>query len=407
MEALKVRVPWFQTVLPVSEIAPRASMAAFFLVFVLAVSLISKWASLHLAGLLLVFSVGFARRSDWRTPAMQTYLLCTALWLIPVLLVAGLQHALGVVTAPEWSELPILVLRMLGIGLGLIVLVQRGWLTLYSASFALLAALAIHAGAGVIDWILTPDAGLHGWRELRIKGLLYNPNPFGTFMAFAAILAAGVLRNSPRRMAIWAILIAALLGVWVSGSRSALLVAGVGFAILFPPTRREHWYVYLGAVVLAALFFWYASLRTYSLYSASDNERLMALSYTLEKIRMSPWIGWGIGAYEGLPDRVGPQSPHNMLLDLAFNSGLPVLVAWVLSTALLVSRLRRSEHAAARLALAMLAATIMAGMTEYSILLSTHFRGIWVFVTALACCTLGTGVAASTPPATLRTSPAP
>jgi O-antigen ligase len=259
----------------------------------------------------------------------------------------------------------------------------------------------------VIDWILTPDAGLHRWRELRIKGLLYNPNPFGTFMALAAILAAGLLRNSPRRMAIWAILIAALLGVWISGSRSALMVAGVGFAILFPPTRREHWYVYLGAVVLAALFFWYTTQRTYSLYSASDDERLMALSYTLEKIRMSPWIGWGIGAYEGLPDRVGPQSPHNMLLDLAFNSGLPVLVAWVLSTALLVSRLRRSEHAAARLALAMLAATIMAGMTEYSILLSTHFRGIWVLVTALACCTLGTRVAASTPPTLLRTSPAP
>ncbi len=208
-------------------------------------------------------------------------------------------------------------------------------------------------------------------------------------------------------MAIWAILIAALLGVWVSGSRSALMVAGVGFAILFPPTRRKHWYVYLGAVVLAALFFWYTSLRTYSLYSASDNERLMALSYTLEKIRMAPWIGWGIGAYEGLPDRVGPQSPHNMLLDLAFNSGLPVLVAWVLSTALLVSRLRRRDHPAARLALALLAATIMAGMTEYSILLSTHFRGIWVLVTALACCTLGTRVAVSTHPTILRTSPAP
>jgi hypothetical protein len=84
-----------------------------------------------------------------------------------------------------------------------------------------------------------------------------------------------------------------------------------------------------------------------------------------------------------------------------------VLIAWVLSTALLVSRLRRSEHASARLALALLAAAIMAGMTEYSILLSTHFRGIWVLVTALACCTLGSSVAISTPTTTLRTSPAP
>jgi hypothetical protein len=62
--------------------------------------------------------------------------------------------------------------------------------------------------------------------------------------------------------------------------------------------------------------------------------------------------------------------------------------AWVLSTALLISRLRRCDHPAARLALAILVAVIMAGMTEYSILASTHFRGIWVLVTALACYTL-------------------
>jgi len=115
---------------------------------------------------------------------------------------------------------------------------------------------------------------------------------------------------------------------------------------------------------------------------------MLALAFTLEKIHMAPWIGWGIGAYENLPGRVGPQSPHNMLLDLAFNSGLPVLAAWVLSTALLIQLLWRRAHPAAQLALAMLVAIIMAGMTEYSILLSTHFRGIWVIVTAIACCTL-------------------
>jgi hypothetical protein len=33
-------------------------------------------------------------------------------------------------------------------------------------------------------------------------------------------------------------------------------------------------------------------------------------------------------------------------------------------------------------------ATLVAGTLEYSILNSTHFRGAWVLVVALACCTL-------------------
>lgn len=361
----------------------KASMAAFFLLFVFALSLPPKWATLHLAGLALVASTGFARREDWRTPAMRTFLLCTALWLVPVLLGASLQHALGVATAPDWSDLPILVLRMLGIGVGLIILLQRGWLTLYSAILALLCALSIHAGAGLVDFLATPNASLTSWRELRINGLVFNPNPFGTFMAITAILSAGLLRNQMRHPMLWVLLIVTLLGVWASGSRGAILTAAAGFAVLFPPINRTRLLLYLGGAVLTVSI--YLLISQNANVTHSDSERMLALAFTLDKIQMAPWIGWGIGAYENLLGRVGPQSPHNMLLDLAFNSGLPVLLAWVLSTALLVHRLWRSVHPAAQLGLAMLVAVIMAGMTEYSLLLSTHFRGIWVIVTAIAC----------------------
>lgn len=366
----------------------NASIAAFFSLFILAVSLPPKWASLHIAGLALVAAVGFARREDWHSAAVRTFLLCTALWLVPVLLSAGLQYSLGVGTAPDWFDLPVLVLRMLGIGLGLIVLLQRGWLTLQSVTVALLCALSIHAGAGLIDLLTEPNVSLTAWRELRINGLVFNPNPFGTFMAIAAILSAGLLRNQLRHPTLWMLLIVALLGVWTSGSRGAILTAAAGFVVLFPPVNRTRLFIYLVCGVLMASLYLYVSLHTPSLYSYSDSERMQALTFTLEKIRMAPWIGWGIGTYENFPGRIGPQSPHNMLLDLAFNSGLPALGAWVLSTALLISRLRRCDHPAARLALAILVAVIMAGMTEYSILASTHFRGIWVLVTALACYTL-------------------
>ncbi len=364
----------------------KASLAAFFLLFVFGLSLPAKWATLHIAGLLLVVSAGFARREDWRSPAMQTFLLCTALWLVPVLLTAGLQHVQGVVTAPHWHELPVLVLRMLGIGVGLIVLLQRGWLTLHSAIFALLCALAVHAGAGLVDLFTTPNASLAAWREARINGLVFNPNPFGMFMAITAILSAGLLR-SQRRPLLWALLIAALVCVWASGSRGAILTVAAGFAVLFPPVNRARLLFYLGGVALAAAVYLFAGTGVQSGAMHSDSERMRIISFTLEQIRQAPWLGWGIGAYEHLPGHV-VNAPHNMWLDLAVSSGLVALVGALASTALLAYRLYRCDRPSAQLALAVFGASVLAGTLEYSILDSTHFRGVWVLVTAIACYTL-------------------
>lgn len=365
----------------------KASIAAFFSLFILAVSLPPKWATLHIAGLALVAAVGFARREDWHSAAVRTFLLCTALWLVPVLLTASLQHALGIATAPDWHELPVLVLRMLGIGLGIIILIQRGWLTLYSATFALLCALSIHAGAGLVDLLTEPNASLTAWRQIRINGLVFNPNPFGMFMAITAILSAGLLRNqSSHRPVLWALLVAALLCVWISGSRGAILVVATGLVVLFPPTGRMRPLLYLGGAALAVGVYLFVGVQSNDTHS--DSERMIALSFSLEKIRMAPWIGWGIGAYEHFPDRVGPNAPHNMWLDLAVSSGLVALAGGLLSAVLLIVRLYRQRQPAAQLALAVFVAALVAGTLEYSILDSTHFRGVWVLVVALACCTL-------------------
>lgn len=370
----------------------NAGLAGFFLLFVLALSLPAKWASLHVAGLALVFAMGFARRMDWRSVAARTFLLCTALWLVPVLLTAGLQHALDVATAPAWSELPILVLRMFGIGLGIIVLLQRGWLTLHTATLALLCALSLHVGAGLVEWLASHDASFATWRHGRLDGLVGNPNPFGTFMALTVILATGLLRDKPHRPYLWALLIAALFCVWASGSRGAILVVGTGLVVLFPPSTPKRLFFYLGGAAVATAIYLYSDMQASA--TASDNERMEALSFSLEQIRQAPWLGWGIDAYERLPGRVGPAAPHNMLLDLAVSSGLVALAGWTLSTALLIFQLFRCGSSAAQLALAILAATVLAGVLEYSLLISTHFRGIWVIATALACCTLDTCAAA-------------
>jgi O-antigen ligase len=316
---------------------------------------------------------------------MRTYLLCTALWLVPVLLTASLQHALGIATAPDWLELPKLVLRMLGIGLGIIILIQRGWLTLYSATFALLCALSIHAGAGVIDLLTEPNANLTAWRQIRISGLVFNPNPFGMFMAITAILSAGLLRNqSSHRPALWGLLVAALLCVWASGSRGAILTVAAGLVVLYPPTSRTRLLLYIGATLATSIYL-YSGLQAHDMHS--DSARMQIISFTLEQIRQAPWLGWGIGAYERLPGHV-VNAPHNMWLDLAVSSGLVALAGGLLSAVLLVVRLYRQNQSAARLALAMFVAALVAGTLEYSILDSTHFRGVWVLVVALACCTL-------------------
>jgi O-antigen ligase len=368
-----------------SSVGTRKASIALFLLFVLAGSLPPKWAGFHIAGFALVAAIGFARREDWHSAAVRTFLLCTALWLVPVLLTASLQHALGIATAPDWLELPKLILRMLGIGLGIIILIQRGWLTLYSATFALLCALSIHAGAGVIDLLTEPNANLTAWRHIRINGLVFNPNPFGMFMAITAILSAGLLRNqSSHRPALWVLFATALLCVWASGSRGAILTVATGLVILYPPTGRMRLLLYIGATLATSVYL-YSGLQAHDMHS--DNARMQIISFTLEQIRQAPWLGWGIGAYERLPGHV-VNSPHNMWLDLAVSSGLVALAGGLLSAVLLVVRLYRQNQSAARLALAMFVATLVAGTLEYSILNSTHFRGVWVLVVALACCTL-------------------
>jgi O-antigen ligase len=369
-----------------SSVGTRKASIALFLLFVLAGSLPPKWAGFHIAGFALVAAIGFARREDWHSAAVRTFLLCTALWLVPVLLTASLQHALGIATAPDWLELPKLVLRMLGIGLGIIILIQRGWLTLYSATFALLCALSIHAGAGVIDLLTEPNANLTAWRHIRINGLVFNPNPFGMFMAITAILSAGLLRNqSSHRPALWVLFATALLCVWVSGSRGAILIFAAGLAVLFPPVNRTRLLLYLGCAALAILIYLNIALDANTPHS--DNARMQIILFSLEQIRQAPWLGWGIGAYEHIPGHV-VNAPHNMWLDLAVSSGLVALAGATASTALLVYRLYRRRQPAAQLALAVFVAALVAGTLEYSILDSTHFRGVWVLVVALACCTL-------------------
>ncbi|MFN2337742.1 MAG: O-antigen ligase family protein [Gammaproteobacteria bacterium] len=352
--------------------------------FIHLLSLPPKWATLHISGLLLVLATLYARRDVWRSEAMRSYLVITCAWLIPFVMAAIWQNTAGLDAATTWPELAKLVLRVLGVGVGILVLLHRGWLTLRAVTIAVLCVLAINVVAGFTEWAFSGNEIEDGWRAFRMQGMVFNPNPFGTLMALCVVLAAGLLRGKAGSIFLWSLLLLVTTAVWASGSRGAILAALVGLAVLFLPHNRKGLAIFLGSVSLLLVAM---VLYTYSDYKYSEGDALRAQTavFSIEKILESPLYGWGKHGFSALPGRPDVNSPHNMLLDLALAGGLFVLLMWLASMAWLSSALVRKKDEASRVVLALLMTVVSAGVLEYSLLDSTHFRGIWVLITALAC----------------------
>lgn len=361
-----------------------ASVTAAILFSVYLMSLPPKWATLHISGFLLVLSILYANRETWRCYAMRIYVLITCAWLAPVAMSGLWQNLIGLETATTWSELLRLVLRMLGIGMGIIVLLQRGWLSLRGATIAVMSILIVNMLAGYVESALVGVSLFEGWRAFRMSGLASNPNPFGTFMALTVVLTAGLLREKSRNIMLWCVLALALFAVWASGSRGAIVSAVAGLFVLFLPRNRRGMVMFAAGVLITG-----AGLLAYALseykYSSGDALRAEAIIFSVEKVLEAPLHGWGKEAFPHLPGKPGVDAPHNMLLDLAVACGLVPVAGWLLSMAWLSARLVHKDGEAGRVALAVLAATALAGFLEYSLLNSTHFRGIWVLVTVFAC----------------------
>lgn len=360
-----------------------APFGAALLLFVLAVSIPAKWATSHIAGLMLVLSLFLARRDDWRSSSFNTFLLICSLWLVPVALSTLVQHLVSLKTATPPAELIKLLLRTAGVGLGILLLLERRWLTIKQAALILLGALALHALAGLFEWLQRPTALQFDWRRIRLVGLSGNPNPFGTFMALSLILCVGLLRYRPRNLFLYLTLGASTICVFGSGSRGAILVSTVGVLMVFLPLNRRSLAI-LGTCLLATSIA-YITTDWSRLFSHSDQSRLVALRFAVDAIQQRLLTGWGIGSFSLIPGHKGILVPHNMLVDLAIGSGMIALLGWGLSTAWLVRRLLGCITPSARITLALLIAAILAGSLEYSLTSSAHFRGIWVVLTAFAC----------------------
>lgn len=357
-----------------------ALIVAHGLFAVLLLSIPPKWAGLHLSGGLLVLALLLARRTDWRAPALRGYLAASAWWLVPVTLAGIGQQLMGMETASSWADLVKLNLRLLGVGLGLLLLLERGWLTSRGAVWIALGALTVIALSGHVDWVQRHGADPLDWPSPYFTGLVGNPNPYGTFAALGLILSAGLLRARPSNIGLWLLAALMLSAIWGSDSRGAVMVSLTGLLILFWPWRHR---VLAGLALLAI-----ALVYTYVLaggipadeLGSGDQRRIEAAWFSLHRILASPLLGWGIDAFRDLPG-APLNSPHNLLLDLALGGGLLALAGWLWSTGRLALMLERDGRRETRLMLALLAAAVVAGGIEYPLLNSTHFLNIWMLVT--------------------------
>lgn len=196
--------------------------------------------------------------SSWRLPFISWTLIVAVTW--PVIAAREVDFSLvaastlttpnGLLAAPP----PLTAAWIISVALGQ--LVGLLWLDLLFARFGsdrrrraervifvpLLASVTLSAAAAIyqeyvdIHWL-----NVGAWPGLdRAGGLMLDANSFGTAAAIWAPLALGLAWQLRRSAALGVVIMAVLaLGVWASGSRTALLVISVGLCALMLVLARQ------------------------------------------------------------------------------------------------------------------------------------------------------------------------
>jgi O-antigen ligase len=254
----------------------------------------------------------------------------------------------------------------------------------------LLLAGASQALLGLWQFVFQPEevehfAILEG-RFARAYGTFQQPNPYGAFMAWLALLGAGALlgalmawreqgrsRPRPRPLAWWSFLALmtalALGGLVASWSRGAWLsfAAAVVVLVVFLPRRRAAGLALLAAAVVAAAVTWQSGLLPVSITGrltdfgggvpgdlsalggvdvrgvrvTDENfavvERLAHWQAGLAMADAQPWLGVGFGNYEAAYPAYALENwpvalghAHNYYINLLAEVGIAGFVAYLL-----------------------------------------------------------------------------
>jgi O-antigen ligase len=216
---------------------------------------------------------------------------------------------------------------------------------------AILVAAVISAMEGVLQWL-----GLSGplWPwvdEPEIRGVAYGAfrqtNLFATFLVcgMIAVFWAVCTQRMTKPMA-WALTLLLSVGVAASGSRTGfahVLVLSIAAWIWRRRLPAGVPWLIMGQIVAVALTYpvltWLAKVIGFPVFTAVDSmfnsERLALWSNVAELVLERPWLGWGRSelVYAQYITVVQTRYPevlshsHNLLLQAAFEFGVPLVIA--------------------------------------------------------------------------------
>lgn len=201
-----------------------------------------------------------------------------------------------------------------------------------------------------LNWLyLEPDYG-H-----RADAVFGHPNVLASYLVIILGLGLGLcatyLSRPPSRWsyAIYGATGLALVGIFCSGSRNGLLVAGLQLVLFFMVIRSGRSLLWAGlAVSLAmaiAIGVWGVGGRSLTTALSTATLRLDAWRLALEMIPQHPWLGSGLGTFKHLynpadftvPDDLLPHA-HNLWLTLAAEVGVPFTLGLTLVVGAMVLR---------------------------------------------------------------------
>lgn len=221
------------------------------------------------------------------------------------------------------------------------------WMRVLLASIGVIIALKIMTG-----YVAALVEGVRLDTVLLFEGTFSNRRFFGQVASMIIpLLAFPLLRGDHLRGSRWGWF--ALLVVWwmlllVSGTRGSWMALAVAAMVLFLWARRVAWPwlriqgmgLGLGALLFAVLFLWVPTLlgmeagiesRLDNLSTLSGREVIWGLAW--QQIVQHPWLGIGPMQLASIHNNVGAH-PHNSVLQLAAEWGIPAALAWLMAAAI-------------------------------------------------------------------------
>ncbi|QGX39169.1 O-antigen ligase family protein [Permianibacter aggregans] len=328
---------------------------------------------------------------NWRqVPGMLTrhlgYFRWLACWTLPMLVTAGAQLFFSAEPRELAQDMLQFVLRTMVLAFCLFLSWGQGrdrtrWLLRL-----FLFGMLVNAASMYWQWYTGWDFTHRYEAYDRLSGSVFNPNPFGLFMALAVIASAylTLLEQQWRRWLAALLMPIFALCLYKSESRGAMLalLVAASIALWFAPLSQGKRLLLIGAKLLAVIVV--AGVYSQLLHrEGSDGVRWHAFQQAWQQSFEQPLIGVGWRTTENLQLVDGAIGAHNIYLDLALLSGWPAALLFIASCAWLLWTTRHLQTIAANASRSLFALLLCAGLFDYSVINSTMFLGMLIATTLM------------------------